>query len=118
MKKIMMSILTAIVTVMAIGSVSVNAQAETEATCVADVVAFCKECRPDETLTFRPFDNCVITYSWVYTDAQTVEAWMLQLTGAQKAELDEALAEKGYTTDDLIGWQLEESCCKWQTLGL
>lgn len=110
MKKIM-SILTAIVTVMAIGSVSVNAQAEAterEAHNVAEVVAFCKECQPGETLVFRPMENVTIWYEWTYTSPQEVEAWLLLLTEDEKDELTDALASIGADAEDLSGWHVEE----------
>lgn len=118
MKKIMMSILTGIMAASMIGSATVTAQAEANkaATCVADVVAFMKECRPGETLTFSLSRSCTYEYSWVYTDPKEVEAWMLMLTEEQKTELFDVLDEVGATVEDLSGWQLEES--RWQILGL
>ena len=119
MKKMMSAILTAIMAVSMIGGATVTtAQAETEATCVADVVAFMKECRPGETLMFRPMDNVTIRYEWVYTDPKEVEAWLLLLTDEQKVELDEMLADVGATTDDISGWNVQEHVTRWQTLGL
>ena len=117
MKKMMSAILTAIMAATMIGSVSVNAQAEAnEAADVADIVAFMKECRPGETLTFSLSRTCTYEYSWVYTAPEEVEAWLLQLTDAERAELDEVLYEAGATVEDLSGWQLE--VCRWQILGL
>lgn len=118
MKKMMSAILTAIMAVSMIGSAAVTAQAETEATCVADVVAFLKECRPGETLTFLPMDNVIIRYEWVYTDPKEVEAMLLLLTDEQKVELDEALSDIGATASDLSGWNVQEHITRWQTLGL
>lgn len=117
MKKLMSAILTAIMAATMIGSATVTAQAEAnKATCVADIVAFMKECRPGETLTFSLSRSCTYEYSWVYTDPKEVEAWMLMLTEEQKAELFDVLDEAGASVEDLSGWQLEESC--WQILGL
>ena len=108
MKKLMSVILTVIVAVTMIGSATVNAQAEAEATCVADVVAFMKECQPGESLTWTPVDNCTITYSWVYTDPKEVEAWLLLLTDEEKTELYNVLDKAGATIDDISGWQVQE----------
>ena len=118
MKKLMSIILTGIMTVNMIGGATVTAQAETEATCVADVVAFMKECQPGESLTWSPIDHCTITYSWVYTDPKEVEAWLLLLTEEQKAELYEVLDEAGATVEDLYGWQLHETTYRWTITGL
>lgn len=117
MKKVVSAILTGIMAVTMIGGATVTAQAEAnEATCVADIVAFMKECRPGETLTFSLSRSCTYEYSWVYTDPKEVEAWMLMLTEEQKIELFDTLDKVGATVEDLSGWQLEET--RWQILGL
>lgn len=118
MKKLMSVILTAIMAVSMIAGAGVTAQAETEAACCADVVAFLKECKPGESLTWTPIEHCTITYSWVYTDPKEVEAWMLLLTEEQKAELYEVLDEVGASVEDLAGWQVHETCYRWHIEGL
>lgn len=121
MKKFMSVILTAIMAATMIGSATVTAQAEAierEAHNVAEVVAFCKECKPGETLVFRPMENVTIWYEWTYTSPQEVEAWLLLLTENEKDELTDVLTSIGAGTEDLSGWHVEESVMRWRTLGL
>lgn len=120
MKKMIMTIVSAIMAATMIGSVTVNAQAKEDTvyyTNMSDLVAALKELQHDDpAIWYKDGRGMTIMYKYVYTSVEdaklSLEYCRLYDEETYKYVMD-YMAENNLTIEDAAGWTIDY--CTWTT---